>query len=70
MNVVINRLGSFFGLIHTLTVQNKSKLFRVFLGVLIFAVILLNSGYTYTYLIEDTFYQTLVLIISVLTGTA
>ena len=45
---------------------NKGKLFRVFLGILIFALIFLNSGYTYTYLIEDTFYQTVVLIASVL----
>lgn len=46
--------------------RNKNNLFRALLGVLIFVVILLNSGYTYTYLIEDTFYQTIVLVVSVI----
>lgn len=66
MNTVFKNIVSSFNQIRSSIIQNKGKLFRVFLGVLIFAVIFLNSGYTYTYLLEDTFSQTLMLIISTL----
>lgn len=66
MNAILKNFFDSFSKLRTQVLANKGKLFRIFLGILIFAVIFLNSGYTYTYLIEDTFYQTLVLIISVL----
>lgn len=52
--------------LQTSIVNNKSKLWRFFAGLLVFVVIFLNSGYTYTYLLSDTFYQSLVLFISFL----
>lgn len=45
---------------------NRAILLRILFGIIIFTVIFLNSGYTYTYLISDTFLQTIVLIISFL----
>lgn len=66
MSVIFKNISSFFSDLRFFIANNKGKLFRALLGVLIFAIIFLNSGYTYTYLLEDTFYQTLVLIISFL----
>lgn len=66
MTTILKSLSSTFSHTRALIFNNRGKLFRVFLGILIFAVIFLNSGYTYTYLVEDTFYQTIVLIVSVL----
>ena len=66
MTTILSAFLSSLNQLRSLALQNKSKLLRIFLGTLVFAIILLNSGYTYTYLIEDTFYQTLVLVISIL----
>lgn len=66
MKTAANKLHSCFANLHLLITNNKSKLLRFFAGLVIFAVIFLNSGYTYTYLLQDTFYQSVVLMISFL----
>ena len=52
--------------LQTIIANNKGKLWRFFAGLLVFLIIFLNSGYTFTYLLPDTFYQSLVLFISFL----
>ena len=61
-----NRISSLPALSKQFLTKNKSVLFRLISGIVVFGIIFLNSGYTYTYLIQDTFYQTLVLVISFL----
>ncbi len=60
------RLKSSIANIQSVVMDKKSKLFRLFAGIFIFLIIFLNSGYTYTYLLSDTFSQSLVLLISFL----
>ena len=52
-----NNISSFF-------INNKRKILNTFLSIVLFVLIVLNSGYTLTYLNADTFFRTLVSLIS------
>lgn len=42
----------------------KNKFVRILMAILLFSIIVLNSGYTLTYLISNTFYKTLIVLVS------
>lgn len=60
---LLGRLHQFFNGIGSFFVKNKGTLIRLAMTVVLFGIIIINSGYAVTYLLDDTFIKTLILVI-------
>lgn len=61
-----NKFGTLLNKISDWFISHKLFLLKSCIAVLLFTILIVNSGYTLTYIISDTFYKTLIIVVSFL----